>query len=70
MLPERPETFRPGPVECPRPGPGLLERGRRENRQCKGKGNAPIIFQHPQYRLKVSLEEQTRKKGGERLRKE
>ena len=32
--------------------------------------NPPIIFQHPQYRLKVSLGEQAREKGGEELRKE
>ena len=60
MLPGRPETFRPGPDGYPKPGPGLLGRGRGESRQCGGKGNAPIHLYYPRHGLKVSQREQAR----------
>ena len=44
ILPGRPEIFYPGPIGYPRPGPGLLGRGRGESRQCKGKGVATIVL--------------------------
>ena len=60
IFPGRPKAFRPGPVGCPRQGLRLLERGRQESCQCRGKSVAAILPQHPQHRLKVSLEEQAR----------
>ena len=54
----RSETFRPGPVRYPRPGPRLLGRSCQESRQCKSKSIATIILQYLWDRLKVSLREQ------------
>ena len=57
MLPGEPKTFCLGSVTCPRPWSELLERGYRENRQRKGKDDAPIFLHYLRHRLKVSPRE-------------
>ena len=66
-LPGRPEAFRPGQVRHPKPEPRLLGRGRRENRQCKGKGIVAILPQYSWHGVKVSPREQVYPEGREKL---
>ena len=68
ILPKRPEAFRPGPVRYPRVELRFLGRGRRESRQCRGKGVTAILLQYLRHGLKVSPREQAHQEGREKLR--